>query len=154
MVDQVKEEGFRRTLDALLLFEQGRYNELVVLAAKYDAEKLWRLSAVARKDLMAGGAALHALVQRVSPNVSQLRVLAGYYGAINDKQQLDRVARLIVQKQNREIERIQALLGKAIEAGQANRSQDLLKRIDALNPAANYELKGLRAKVDKMSISS
>lgn len=147
---QVKEEGLRRTLSARLLFEQGRYNELVVLAAKYDTEKLWRLSAVARKDLMAGGKALHALVQQVSPDVPQLRVLAGYYSAIDDKQQLDRVARLIVQKQNKEIKRIQVLLSEAVEAKQTNRSQDLLKRIDELNPQASYELKALRTKVEKM----
>ena len=153
-VGQIKEEGLRRTLFARLLFEQERYNELVVLAAKYDTEKLWRLTAVARKDLMAGGTALHALTQRVTPSVPQLRVLAGYYGAINDKQQLDRVARLLVQKQNKEIKRIQFLLDEAVEAKQANRSQDLLKRIDNLNPQGDYKLKALRTKVKEMITAS
>lgn len=103
---------------------------------------------------MAGGIALHALVQNVSPAIPQLRVLAGYYASINDQQQLDRVARLLVKQQNKEIERIQYMLDEAVEAEQANRSQDLLKRIDALNPGYNYELKLLRAKVEQMAVAS
>jgi hypothetical protein len=154
VVLHVEKENLRRTLSARLLFEEGRYDELVALNTKYDAEKLWRLSALAKRDLAAAGAGLHALVRRVSPRLPQMRVLAGYYGSINDAQQLDRMARLIVDQQDREIERIQILLSEAVEAGQVSRSKDLLKRIDLLNPAANYDLRALRSKVEKLAETS
>jgi spermidine synthase len=153
VVQQVKKENLRRTLSARLLYEQGRYDELVALNAKYDAEKMWRLSALAKRDLAAAGAGLHVLVQRVSPRLPQMRVLAGYYGSINDAPQLDRMARLIINQQDKEIERIQILLSEAVEAGQVARSKDLLKRIDALNPEANSELNVLRDKVGRLGAS-
>ncbi len=153
VLPRVEVEGMRRILAARLLFDQQRFDELVAVDTQYDAEKLWRLSALARKDLITAGSELHALVQRVSPGLPQLRVLAGYYGVINDDKQLDRVARLIVQQQNKEIERIQQLLTDAIEAEQVQYSQNLLKRIEMLNPEENYKLKELRGKVAKLVVS-
>ena len=153
MAPRISSESLRRTVVARLLFEQERYEELVALNPKSDTEKLWRLSAVARKDLNAAGVALHALVQRVSPGLPQLRVLTGYYSAINDQEQFDRAARLIVELHNREIERIQALLSDAVDFGEVRRSQDLLRRIDAHHPESAYELNELRAKVTKLIVA-
>ncbi|MDT8384622.1 MAG: fused MFS/spermidine synthase [Gammaproteobacteria bacterium] len=154
VMPKVEMESLRRTLSARLLYERGHYDELIVLNAKYDAEKLWRLSALAKRDLTAAGAALHALAQHVSPELPQMRLLAGYYGAINDAPQLERMARLIIKQQDKEIVRIQTLLSEAVEAEQGSRSQDLLRRLDRLNPEASYKLKTLRAKVEKLAAAS
>jgi hypothetical protein len=151
VVPQIKEEGLRRTLFARLWFEEGRYDELIATNARYDAEKLWRLSALAKKDLMSAGTALHALVQRVSPWMTQMRVLAGYYGALNDGEQLDRMARLIIKEQNWQIDHIRSLVDEAIEDGQNERAKALLLRLERHHPEENYELKDLRAKVAKLA---
>ena len=153
MVPRIRSESLRRTVSARLLFEQERYDELVALQAKYDTEKLWRLTAVARKDLRAAGTALHALVQKVSPGLPQLRILTGYYALLNDQDQFDRATRRIVNLQNTEIKRIQALLAEAVDNKQVQRAQDLLKRIDARHPEPEYELKELRAKLAKLVAS-
>lgn len=147
VASRITKEGMRRSVHARLLFMQGRYDELVVLNAKYNNEKLWRLSGLAKRDLMAGGTALHALTQTVSPRLEQLRILAGYYAAINDEQQQDRVVRLIVEQQDKAVQHIQSLLEEALEAGRVERTQALLKRLDKLNLEASYELNRLREKV-------
>ena len=151
VVARVESEGLRRTLQARLLFEQERYDELAALDAKYDAEKLWRLAALARTDLIAAGTALHALIQRVSPALPQMRVLAAYYGVIHDKQQLDRMAKLIVDQRSKEMGRIRTLLDEAVKDAQAERAQALLKRLDTYEPEENYALKALRAKVSELN---
>lgn len=150
MVPRIASKGLRRTLSARLLFDQERYDELVALSPEYDAEKLWYYSALARKDLIKAGTKLHALVRRESPALTQLYVLAGYYGAINDKEQLARVARLIVGRQEVDIAYIQSLLEAAVNESQSERAQALLKRLDKFNPEDNYELKKLRKKVSAL----
>lgn len=147
---RIESEGLRRTVQARLLFEQKRFDELVALDAKYDAEKLWRLSALARTDLLTAGTALHALIQKVSPALPQMRVLIAYYGAIHDKQQLDRMAGLVVKQRDKEIKHIRTLLVEAVEDEQAERAKALLKRLDKYDPEGDYELKALRAKVVKL----
>jgi hypothetical protein len=151
VVSRITKEGMRRSMSARLLFKQGRYDELVALQPKYNNEKLWRLSALAQKDLITAGIALHALTQTVTPSLLQLRILASYYGAVNDAQQLDRVARLIVEQQDKAVTFIQSLLEEAVDEGQVERAQALLARLDQRNPADDYELNRLRKKVAQLS---
>ncbi len=151
IVPKVQLEGLRRTLAARLLYEQERYDELIALNAKYDGEKLWRLTALARKDLIKAGTALHALIQRVSPGLPQWRVLAAYYGAINDQPQLVHAARQIIQQQDKEIKRVRKLLDKAVKVADSERSLALLKRLDRLHPQEDSELKILRKKVARLA---
>ena len=153
LLGRIEDVGMRRGMNARLLYEQGRFDDLKALDAKVDAEKLWRLLAVARKDLFGAGTALHALVQRVPPQLPQMRVLAAYYGLINDKPQMDRMARRIVELQDKQMERIRILLDEAIKAKDATRAQGLLQRLDSHNPKEDYELKRLRAKVAALSAS-
>ena len=150
ILPKIKAEGMRRTVVARLMFEQKQFAALIARETRYDAESLWRLSALARTDLMAAGKALHTLVQAVSPGLVQQRVLAGYYGATNNAPQLDRVARQIVTYQNKQIERIQLLLVEAVDDKKVIRAKGLLARIDKLNPDSNDELSELRAKVIKL----
>lgn len=148
---RVSFERLRLTLRARLLFEAERFDELVALKPKYDAEKLWRFAALARTDLMAAGAGLHTLIQRVSPALPQMRVLVTYYGSINDKQQMDRMARRIIKQQNKQAKRIRKLLDEAVEAEQSERAQALLERLGQYNPEENYALKEVRRKVNKLT---
>lgn len=150
VMSRIKAENTRRSLSARLLYQQGRYDELMVLNAKYDVEKMWRLSALAKRDLMTAGTQLHALAQRIALELPQMRVLTGYYSALNDGEQLDHMARRIIKKQNEAISRIQALLAEAVDEKQVERAQNLLKVIDEHNPEGSYELKELRGKVAKL----
>jgi hypothetical protein len=80
-----------------------------------------------------------------------MRVLIAYYGAIHDKQQLDRMAGLVVKQRDKEIKHVRTLLDEAVEDGQVERAKALLKRLDKYDPEENYELKALRAKVAKLT---
>ena len=140
----------RRTLYARLLYEAGRFDELTALQPQVEAERLWQLTAVARQDLMTAGAALHDLVQQVDPALPQLRVLAGYYAARNDKSQLNQVARRIINLEDKLVNRITGLIEAAVKDGKAQRAAELLRRLDNYHPEENYDLKLLRTKVAKL----
>lgn len=140
----------KRTLKARLLYEQERYDELASIAPEVDTERLWQLTALAKTNLKDAGMQLHALVQQVSPGLPQLRVLAGYYAAIDDKPQQDRVMRLIVKLENKHIEKIKSLVQEAIDAGNKIRAMQLLKQLDTYHPEEDYNLRILRAKVSKL----
>jgi hypothetical protein len=150
IVDRVQFEDLRRTLFARLLYEQERFDELAALHPQAEAERLWQLTAVARKDLMTAGAALHELVQTVDPALPQLQVLAGYYSAIHDEAQLKQVARRIIQLEDRQVNRITGLIEEAVQDGKAARAAQLLRRLDRYHPEENYDLKLLRTKVARL----
>ena len=150
LVARLSSESLQRTLTARLLFEGGRFDELAAIDPQVDAERLWQLTALARTNLKGAGTRLDALVQRVSPALPQLRALAGYYATINDQKQLDRVARLIVKRVNKQVDRIKMLAEEAIDEGNQVRAQSLLKQLDVYHPEETYDLKLLRAKVNKL----
>lgn len=147
IVKRLKSKDMRRILKARLLYEQERYNELAALKPQVDAERMWQLTALARTNLKSAGTKLHALIQRVKPELPQLRVLAGYYGVIHDKVELDKDVRRIVSVQNKQIRRIKRLIREAVDGGRKDRAQYLLKRLAVYHPEENYNLKLLRKKV-------
>ena len=119
-----------------------------------DTERLWQLTALARTNLKAAGTKLHALVQHVTPELPQLRVLVGYYSAINDRDQLDKAARRIVKMENKQIDRIKKLVEEAIKDSDQTRAMSLLKQMDVYHPEENYNLNFLRNKVKKLQKGS
>jgi len=150
VVPNLKSEDKRRTLKARLLYEAERYGELAAIEPVAETERLWQLTALARANLKGAGTQLHALIQRVPPELPQLRVLAGYYGLINDKVELDRVVRKILGVENKEINRIKVMIREAVKASNKPRAQMLMKQLDQYNPDENVELKLLRLKVEKL----
>ena len=152
MVPRIESEGLRRTVSARLLFDQQRYDELLTVTPEYDAEKLWYYSALAKKDLRKAGEGLHAVVQRELPALTQLYVLAGYYGAIHDQDRLGHVVRVIAERQQHEVNYILTLLEKALDGSQSEYAQALLKRLDKLNPKPSSRLQKLREKVSALAI--
>ena len=150
IVARLSSENLQRILTARLLYEAGRFDELAAIDPQVDAERLWQLTALARTNLKGAGTQLDALVKRVSPALPQLRALAGYYSAINDQKQLDKVARLIVKQVNKQVDRIKVLIEEAIDSGNQARAQHLLKQLDVYHPEEDYNLKLLRAKVNKL----
>ena len=148
IIERLSSGTMRRILKARLLFEAEKFDELATIRPEVDVEELWQLTALAHTNLKGAGARLHTLVQRVSPALPQLRVLAGYYSAINDQKQLDRIARLIVKQTNKQVDRIKVLIEEAIEEGNQKRSLRLLKQLDIYNPEEDYDLQLLRSKVN------
>lgn len=151
VVPGVKSADTRRILKARLLYEQEKYDELAAIKPQVDSERLWQLTALARTKLIEAGTQLHALVHRVSPALPQLRVLAGYYSAINDNAELDKIVRVIVKQENKQINRIKGLIQKSIDANNKQRAMWLLKQLDAFNPEEDYDLKLLRSKVESLN---
>ena len=150
IIERLSSGTKRRVLKAQLLFEAEEFDELASIRPQVDEEELWQLTALARTNFKRAGARLHTLIQRVSPELPQLRVLAGYYSAINDQKQLDRVVRMIVNQVNRQVDRIKVLIEEAIELGDQIRAQHLLKQLDIYNPEESYDLKLLRTKVKNL----
>ena len=150
VIPSLKSEEMKRTLKARLLYEQEKFKELAAIKPQVDAEQLWQLTALAQTDLKAAGRQMHDLVQRVSPGLPQLRVLAGYYSAINDAEQMDKVVRMIVNLENRQVDRIKALVQEAVDAGNKIRAMLLLKQLDTYHPDEDYELRLLRTRVGKL----
>lgn len=151
LVSRISFDGLRRALHARLLFEQQRFDELVMLDAKYDAEKMWRLSALAKTDLLTAGAALHTLTQHMSPDLPQMRLLAGYYAVISDEPRLTRMVRLITRELDKKIKRVRELLDEALEDAQSEHAQALLARLEKYHPEENYGLNVLRENVGRLT---
>jgi spermidine synthase len=151
IANRLQSKNRRRVLKARLLYEQERYDELAAIKPRVDAERMWQLTALARTNLKSAGTKLHTLIQRVKPGLPQLRVLAGYYGAINDKGELDKVVRRIVRLQNKQISRIKTLIREAVDGGHKDRAQYLLKQLDIYHPEEDYNLKLLRKKVKSLA---
>jgi len=154
IVARLLSDNMKRILTARLLFEAERYDELAAIDPQVDAERLWQLTALARTNLKGAGTQLDALVKRVSPGLPQLRVLAGYYSAISDQKQLDRVARLIVKRVNKQVNRLKVLIEEAIKDSDQIRAQLLLKQLDVFHPEENYNLRLLRSKVKKLHLGA
>ena len=154
MIPRVSSKAMQRILKARLMFEAGKFDQLAAINPKVDAERLWQLTALARTNLKGAGTQLDALVQRVTPALPQLRVLAGYYAVINDQKQVDEVARLIVKQVSKQVDRIKVLIEEAIDEGSQARAQHLLKQLDTYHPEEDYDLKLLRTKVNKLHKNS
>ena len=137
----------------MILSEAEKFDELAAIRPQVGVEKLWQLTALARTNLKEAGARLHNLVKDASPALPQLRVLAGYYGLINDKKQLAMITRLIVKRETKQIDRIKGLVEEAINEGKQSRALHLLKQLDAFHPEDNYDLKLLRRKVNNLHIN-
>jgi len=150
IIERITSGTKRLILKARLLFEAGEFDELATTRPQVDVEELWQLTALARTNLKRAGARLHTLVQRVSPALPQLRVLAGYYGLINDKEQLALVTRLIVKRETKQSDRITGLVEEAIDEGNQSRALHLLKLLDDFHPEETYDLQLLRKKVKNL----
>lgn len=150
VMKKIGDKRSRQELHARLLYEQQKFDELSALKVQGDAGRMWQLTALARTQPIAAGEEMTEIVERVPPLLPQLRVLAAYYGYINDKNQLDRYARRIVKFEDKEIKRIRKLLEQAIKNDKLERAQRLLKYIDDFNPEDDYEVDRLRRKLAKI----
>ncbi len=150
IIDRIEGRELRRSMRAKLLFSQGRFKELANLKPESDVERLWQLTGMAETGLKQAGEAILKLVDNVSLEEPQLRVLIRYYGSIKNEQAMDQFSRRLVELNNTRIERMTRALDIAINKKAVLRAKTLLTRIESMNPNATG-LGELRKKVDALN---
>ncbi|MCI0504627.1 MAG: hypothetical protein L0Z73_00810, partial [Gammaproteobacteria bacterium] len=108
------------------------------------------LTGMAETGLKQAGEAILKLVDNVSLEEPQLRVLIRYYGSIKNEQAMDQFSRRLVELNNTRIERMTRALDIAINKKAVLRAKTLLTRIESMNPNATG-LGELRKKVDALN---
>ena len=134
VIDRIQDENLRTIMRAKLLFVQGKFRKLSSLKTKSTEAQVWQLTAKAEVNLSKGGKALAVLSGKATFDEPQLRVLIRYYGAVNDKSNMDRYSRQLVELLDKRAEQLRKAAEFAVEKKAAVRARSLLTRIEALNP--------------------
>jgi spermidine synthase len=151
-VNRIQDQNLQRSMRAKLMFEQGGLTELAKLNPQSETEKMWQITGLAQSDLKQAGASILALMDKVSLEEPQLRVLIRYYGATQDESAMDRYTRRLVELNDKRVDRLTKALNLAINRKAALRAKTLLTRIESMNPNVN-DLENLRKKVDALEKS-
>jgi hypothetical protein len=142
----IKDSRVLRTAEAMVLFEQGDWQQLAARNPQSNDERKWQLIGLAQTNLLEAGKAMSPLIEQDSEELPQLRVLAQYYGAIGDAKALDATARRLVKAIDNKTGQLRDFAKEALKEKQLERAQLLVKKIEALNPNAD-DLISLRQQV-------
>ncbi|MEJ2180578.1 MAG: hypothetical protein P8Y28_09110, partial [Gammaproteobacteria bacterium] len=148
-IARIQDEKLRRTMQAKLLFKQGKLKQLSRIKPVSDAERAWQLTALAESNLKKAGKALVDLTDKLSLEEAQLRVLVRYFGSINDELNMNKYSRELVALIDNRAEQMVKALNMAIEKKAVLRARSLLTRIEVLKPNVK-NLDDLRKKVDAL----
>ncbi|WP_455206599.1 fused MFS/spermidine synthase [Kaarinaea lacus] len=151
-VNRIQDQSLQRSMWAKLLFEEGRLHELAKLKPQSNMERMWQLTGLAESDLKQAGSSIVELMDKVSLDEPQLRVLVRYYGSLNDETAMDRYTRQLVELNDTRIAGMTKALDIAINRKAALRAKTLLTRIESMNPNVK-DLDILRKKVDALEKS-
>ncbi|WP_455197376.1 fused MFS/spermidine synthase [Kaarinaea lacus] len=153
VIDRIQEQTLRRSMQAKLLYKQGKFKELARLTPQGDSERMWQLTGLAESNLKRAGASIVELMDKVSLEEAQLRVLVRYYGVLKDDPAMDRYTRRLVELNDERVEGMIKAVNIAINGKATLRAKTLLTRIESMNPNAE-DLNKLRRKVNELENSS
>ena len=148
-IGRIQDEKLRRTMQAKLLFKQGKLKQLSRIKPVSDTERAWQLTALAESNLKKAGKSLVDLNDKVSWEEAQLRVLVRYFGSINDDLSMNKYSRELVALIDDRVKQMVKAVNIAIEKKAALRARSLLTRIETLKPDAK-KLDELRKQVDAL----
>ena len=149
---KVRDQDLKRSILAQLLYAREDWQHLAAIKPQGDEERKWQLTGLAQTNIATAGKAMVSLLDHVTMEIPQLRVLVRYYSYRNDKGALEIYTRKLLKMIDEKVAKLSDFAYGAVDEKNIVRAQRLLAQIEGLSPSW-ARLDDLRGKVGALQQS-
>lgn len=149
VASRAKTVASQREAQAFLLYEQQQWQALSRLVAQTEGERRWQLLGVAQTNIEKAGRGMEEILQIISLDIPQYKLMVRFYSHINDDVKLQKYTRELVNAIDKKVKILSNHAEAAVNDNDHVRAERLLQKIVQLN----YSWAGvdaLRKKIEKL----